>query len=172
MGSGKESVSGIEAEECTMTFTTIYIHTYSTSDGHKPSLRERLEMRKTCGPYRFTPTVPGQARGFYQAANGLHVGDGTFNLRLEKANEHLTGRLSRIDGYYCDSEAMGDTLQPIVARLNHGYGFLAGWTMGNGMCGSIEMDVWATAEEAARRAHDLAEYDAEEAQRQELVEQE
>ena len=83
-------------------------------------------------------------------------------LRLEEANQHLSySRLSNINGYYCDMDGDGDTLQPIIARLPHGRGFLAGWTMGEGMCASLDGHIWTDEEEAARAAHDLAEHDAE-----------
>lgn len=142
-------------------FTTIYIHTYQTRDGHKPSLRERLEMRKTCGPYQWTPTTPGKGRGFYSSSrNQLEMGDATFRLRLELANDHLRGRLARTNGYYCDLD--GDTtLTPVIARLPHGRGFLAGWTMGAGTCGALDAYVYSDVRDAAGAAHQMAENDAE-----------
>jgi hypothetical protein len=125
-------------------------------------LRKRLESREYVGPYYFEPAKPGTGRGFYQASRGLACGDGTFSLRLEWANDHLSGsRLSNIDGYFCDPDGDGDTLKPIVARLPHGRGFLAGWTMGNGMAASMDATIWETIEDAARAAHDLADHDAE-----------
>jgi hypothetical protein len=101
-------------------------------------------------------------RGFYQASDGLRCdpNGSTFDLRLESANDHLSGRLSHTDGYYCDS-FQGDTLQPIIARLPHGRGFLAGWTMGRGMCASIDADIYRDAESAAFAAHSKADSDAE-----------
>lgn len=127
-------------------------------------LRERKEARKHCGPYQWTPTQPGGGRGFYQSSKGLYCdrSGSIFSLRLSYANEHLTyhSRLSRIEGYYCDEH--GDqTLSPIIARLPHGRGYLAGWTMGAGMCASIDLTIWADEREAAIAAHNLAEMDAE-----------
>ena len=127
-------------------------------------LAKRLEARKFTGPYKWRPTnAPCEGRGFYQASSGLRMDPrgSTFDLRLEDANDHLRGaRLAMINGYYCD-DFQSDTLQPIIARLPHGRGFLAGWTMGAGMCASLETYVWESAEEAARAAHDEAERAAE-----------
>lgn len=148
----------------------IYIHTFGTT---RPSLRRRLEMRKCCGPYQWTPSEPGKGRGFYQSNEGeLMTGDSTFRLRLYWANSFLNGpgRAGDIDGYYCDADMDGDTLKPIVARLNHGRGYLAGWTMGAGMCASIDADIYGTPEDAARAAHDLAERDAERNREQNEIE--
>lgn len=123
-------------------------------------LRKRLESREHVGPYYFEPAKPGTGRGFYQASRGLACGDSTFSLRLEWANDHLRGsRIAHINGYYCD-DYQDTTLTPIIARLPHSRGFLAGWTMGNNMAASINATIWETAEDAARAAHDLAESDA------------
>lgn len=139
----------------------------------KRPMQERLKAREHVGPYYWTPAAPGGGRGFYQASKGLACdrSGSTFDLRLEVANDHLgDSRLRWIDGYYCD-RFESDTLQPIIARLPRGRGFLAGWTMGAGMCACVELDVYATVEEAARAAHDLAERDAEKQRESEEVEE-
>ena len=130
-------------------------------DFRKP-LRERLARRAYTGPYYWTPTVPGKGRGFYQSQYGLACDQSgsTFDLRLDEANSFLgDSRLRFIRGYHCDQ--YGDsTLRPIIARLPHGRGFLAGWTMGAGMAACIDPYIYEDAEDAARAAHDLAEHDA------------
>lgn len=129
----------------------------------KKPLRERLEQRKHTSPYYWSPATPGGERGFYQASRylGMDRAGSTFELRLEDANEHLGhSRLAQITGYYTDDDC-NETLKPIVARLPHSRGFLAGWTMGAGMCASLELDVYETIEDAARVAHSVAEYAAE-----------
>ena len=140
-----------------MIFQEVILHDFT-----KP-LAKRAADRKFCGPYRWTPSEPGKGRGFYMASKGLACarhGAG-FDLRLELANDHL-GQ-SRVDGYYCDRDCDGDMLQPIIARLAHGRGFLAGWTMGAGMCAAMDTDcIYNDAESAAYAAHSKAEYDAEE----------
>lgn len=119
-------------------------------------------MRKCCGPYMWTPAQAGidKGRGFYQSSNSLSCGDSTFDLRLELANDHLQGRVSHIRGYYADS-FQDQTVIPIVARLPHGRGFLAGYTYGPGMCAAIDFDIWDNIEDCARDAHRIAEMQAE-----------
>lgn len=121
----------------------------------------RRDMRRTCGPYKWTPSTPGTGRGFYQAgARGLEVGDSTFSLRLEWADDFLS--YSRLKGttYYCDEDGFC-SMRPIIARLPSGRGFLAGWTMGQGMAACVDSTIYAEPEDAARAAHSLAESDAE-----------
>lgn len=129
-------------------------------------LSQRVQSRRICGPYSWRPTkAPNVGRGFYQAGDGLACDPrgSTFDLRLEPANEHLPSysRAGRILGYWCDQEGYGDTYKPIIARLPRGRGFLAGWTMGEGMCAALDSHIWPDAREAALAAHDLAETDAE-----------
>lgn len=122
-------------------------------------LRQRLESRKYCGPYRWTPTqAPSSGRGFYQATRALEMdcSGSTLNLRLVEVPPTHRG----ITGYYAD-EFGNQIITPIVARLPHGRGFLAGWTMGRGMCASLETTIWADFDEACRAAHDEAEHAAE-----------
>ena len=131
--------------------------------------RKPLANRKrtVTGPYRWRPTPAGSGRGFYmQDANGGALecaphGSG-FRLRIYPANDFLSGytRLARINGYFID-EFENETLQPIIAKLPHGRGYLAGWTMGEGMLSSLEPDLHDSAEEAAMAAHDGAERAAE-----------
>ena len=135
-----------------------------TVHNFRKPLRQRFNDRQYVGPYYWSPSEPHKGRGFYQASKGLYCDEAgsTFDLRLELANDHLGhGRHSYVRGYYCD-EGCSDTLRPIIARLPHGRGFLAGWTMGAGMCAAIERAVYPDAESAAYAAHSLAEYEAEE----------
>ncbi len=131
---------------------------------YRRPLAARREARKHVGPYRWRPAKPGTGRGFYQASGGLYMDrhGSPLYLRIEEANDHLRGsRLSQTTGYYADPFGDGDTLQPIIARLPHGRGFLAGWTMGRGMCAALGGHIWSDPEEAARAAHDMADRDAE-----------
>lgn len=137
-------------------FREIFLHNFS-----RP-LKARAESRKYCGPYRWRPSEPGKGRGFYSSRDPLIMGDAPLSLRLEWANDHLRGsRLSFTSGYYCDPDGMGDTLQPVIARLPRGRGFLAGWTMGGNMCGSLDSCIYSDETEAAYSAHSMAESDAE-----------
>ncbi len=130
------------------------VHNFS-----KP-MAARLKSREYVGPYYWSPAKPGGGRGFYQHSKYLACGDSIFDLRLEDANDHLGhSRLAHINGYYCDP-FQESTIQPIIARLPRGRGFLAGWTMGRGMLGNIDLHVYDTPEDAARAAHNMAEHDA------------
>lgn len=137
-------------------FERITLHDYS-----RPMVA-RAKSRKSAGPYVWTPSKAGQGRGFYSGQDCQTAAHGAgFRLRLEAANDHLSGRMSGTIGYFCDVDESGDSLMPIVARLPGGRGFLAGWTMGAGMCGALGPDVWPDAVGAANEAHRMAERDAE-----------
>jgi hypothetical protein len=144
-----------------MLFTDIVMINYS-----RP-MQERAKARKVVGPYHWTPQQsPSKGFGFYQASRGMAMDrhGSIADLRIETANDHLEdhgyGSLSQINGYYTD-EYCDQTLVPIIARLPRSRGFLAGWTMGAGMCASLDATIYATAEDAARAAHSEAEYTAE-----------
>src|SRR5688500_4737788 len=139
-------------------FKRIYLHNFS-----RP-LRERAESRKCCGPYQWTPVQqqPGQGRGFYLHSKRYEMGDGPLQLRIRPANDALPShyRLAQITGYYTDDFHDG-TLQPLVARLSRGRGFLAGWTMGHGMSSCVDGHIYGDEVSAAIVAHSMAERDAE-----------
>lgn len=130
-------------------------------DWRKP-LAERKASRKYCGPYQWTPAKPGTGRGFYQACKGLQMdrAGSSFDLRLIEADELLPFSGRRPTAYWCD-EYGHDKLTPIVARLPRGRGFLAGWTMGNGMCASLDATIYTDEMDAAYAAHSEAESAAE-----------
>lgn len=146
-----------------MIFDLIFIHTFQ-KQGRPATLRERLDMRKTCGPYQWRPSEPGVGRSFYQSSRGLSCGDSTFDLRLSLANDVLFAAGERRDlqqttGYYTSSDC-SDTMQPIIARLNHARGYLAGWTLGRGMLATLGGEIYDTAAEAAAAAHVEADHAA------------
>lgn len=127
-------------------------------------LAERKKSRRHVGPYRWNPTAPGKGRGFYCGNDETEMDShgSTIRLRLAMANDHLQHfRLSYTRGYFCDQEGDGETLKPIIAILPRSRGFLAGWSMGAGMCAALDSYIWPTAQDAARAAHDMAERDAE-----------
>jgi hypothetical protein len=139
-------------------------HRITVRNYRKP-VRERHHAH--AGPYYWTV---GDSReiskgvGFYLASRTMAVDahGSSFALRLSDANEHLTGRLADTSGYFTDEQGDSETLKPIVARLPRSRGFLAGWTMGNGMASTLDTTtIHETAEDAARAAHYMAESDAE-----------
>ena len=140
-------------------------------------LAERAKRRKVVGPYRIQPRDPKlcDSIGFYMSDGYMRIADhgAGINLRLWSANDFLGySRLSQITGYYCDADGEGDTLQPIIARLPNNRGFLAGWTMGAGMCASLGRDIYPNEVDAAIAAHGKAEYDAELSREREEEEEE
>lgn len=135
-------------------------------------LKARAAARKMVGPYRWRPAGPHRGAhpgvGFYSATGDMLKMDShgsSLRLRLEDANAHISGRLSHTSGYFCDADGHGDTLKPIIARLPRGRGFLAGWTMGEGMCATLDGHIYADEHDAALAAHGEAE-SAAEAQRE------
>jgi hypothetical protein len=128
-------------------------------DYSKPLAKRK---RKHAGPYRWTPQQrkPGTrhpGRAFYQHSRYMAVDShgSTFDLRLDYANTHApvnwrrSGTFSNPDGNY--------EYVAIIARLPSGRGFLAGWTMGNGMLASLDGTIYETIEDAASAAYDEAE---------------
>lgn len=131
---------------------------------HNLAIPLAQRKRKLTGPYIWTSTPPMSGRGFYlkssQNDDDLECathGAG-FRLRIDHANEHLSGCLSHTTGY--GSDDMLDTYKPIVLRLPRGRGFLAGWTTGPGMYAEMDPHIYAEACSAAHAAHSIAEYGA------------
>lgn len=125
---------------------------------------QRLASRKHCGPYKWSPRDPklSDGIGFYSGRTVYRMDDhgSVLDLRIDLANNLLPySRLTQINGYYCDDNC-DQTMVPIVARLPRGRGFLAGWTMGAGMCASLSTVIYTDAGDAARAAHNDAEYAA------------
>lgn len=115
-------------------------------------LRERAASRKHVGPYHWAPSKPGAGRGFY-----MESGPGD----LECARHGSGFRLRVIEGERSFGfNGFGEDYQPIVLRLPRGRGFLAGATMGAGMCAHFEPELYADAREAMRAAEDEAERSA------------
>jgi hypothetical protein len=127
----------------------------------------------SCGPYTWAPapaSVRREGWSTYTDADETMTG---FRLRYEDANQHLSrySRTSNITGYWTDKHGDGDTIKPVVFRLPRGRGFLAGWTMGAGMCASLDAGIFEDAEQAAYAAHSAAEYAAEQEREREQDEE-
>lgn len=120
---------------------------------HSRTLAERREARRFCGPYTWRPSRAGSGRGFYMGRDGVSCDPrgSTFRLRLEEVPANRRGVRA-----YCAGPD-GDPFMPIIARLPHGRGYLAGWTLGGGMCAELEPELHADEQEAHRAAHDAAE---------------
>lgn len=70
---------------------------------------------------------------------------------------------SRIDhrGWYSDEYGDGDKIRGLVFRLPHNRGFLAGWSMGESMCGEVDYTIYDDEIQAARNADTMAQHVAE-----------
>ena len=126
-----------------------------------------LAKRKGHSPYYWCPSPSAKGGiGFYsssQDALAMDRAGSPVNLRLEWANDHIEHSwTARTIGYHASPYGDGDTIQPIIARLpvaeaSRGRGFLAGWTMGAGMCGTLEPEIYSEERDAAYVAHSIAE---------------
>lgn len=64
-------------------------------------------------------------------------------------------------GWFCDSDGQGDKIRGLVMRLPNGRGFLAGWSMGEGMASAVDLATCPDAISAALVADDMAQQTAE-----------
>ncbi len=116
------------------------------------SLKTRIERAKNpvCGPYYHSPKpISGKhaGKGFYLDSDGQPFT--RWQWADDVVNLHHTG-------WFCD-EFQDTKLRGIVARLPHGRGFLAGWSMGEGMASEIDGYIYADEADAARVADNMAE---------------
>ena len=108
----------------------------------KRAMVAKRELRKVCGGYYHAPT-PNQVSGWGFYDVGWDDGS-NFNLRLIRGGAFTN--------WQTDTEVF-----PIVARLNHGRGYLAGWTMGEHMCAELDSRIFDDEDDAMRAARDMAE---------------
>lgn len=110
---------------------------------------QRLQDRRFTGPYHFI--VGDQVSlGFHLDDNGNMGRGSAADLRLVPASEYYPAMTT----YAIDD---GSTeIQPMVALLPHGRGYLAAWSMGTNMAGGMEPEIYETAYDAASAAQDLA----------------
>lgn len=123
------------------------------------TMQKRLRDRKStfgCGDYYHAPKpISGHSNGmgFYLDSDGQPFGRWMYCDDVNGANIHHTG-------WFCD-EFQDSKIRGIVARLPHGRGFLAGWTMGESMASEVDAYVYDDEVDAARAADSLAEQAAE-----------
>lgn len=141
----------------------------------KGSKAKRLKAAKNpvCGPCYHAPK-PGGGKGvsFYLES------EGSLALRWQWADEVSGVRIGHT-GWYSDEHGDSEKIRGLVFRLPKSRGFLAGWSMGEGMASALECDIYETEREAARAADSLAEnvadrereYQAEEEAKREAEEQ-
>lgn len=121
--------------------------------------------KRVAGPYTQGDPAPltgkDDGRMFYlDEAEGM---DGDFQpgLRWTWADEvEGVGRSIDHTGWWADDHE-SDKIRGMVFRLNHGRGFIAGWSMGAGMIGNVEYDIYDEERTAAYAADRMAERAAE-----------
>jgi len=118
------------------------------------SLADRFKNRHSrglTGVYYHAPTPDGaKGRGFYLDSDGMP------GLRWQWADE-CEGAHIHHTGWHCD-EFGYETIRGIVMRLPKGRGFLAGWSMGEGMASTIDYSpIFDNAADAAACADSMAE---------------
>lgn len=125
-------------------------------------LKRAVARRAACtGDYYHAPTpnkkTVDAGCGFYLSSK-----DGQpFDLRWIWCDE-VAGTCIRHTGWFIDDYGQDETIRGIVFRLPHALGFLAGWSMGEGMASSVEYYVYDDEVAAAHAADSLAENAAEE----------
>lgn len=80
-------------------------------------------------------------------------------------------RSIRHTGWYTDEDGAADKIRGIVMRLPRSRGFLAGWSMGEGMASEIDRSIYDDELSAAMAADDCARYAAERQREYEASEQ-
>lgn len=116
---------------------------------------DRKPGRVMCGDYYHAPTPDGaKGRGFYLDSEGMP------GLRWQWADETEGAGIGHT-GWFCD-DIESETIRGVVFRLPRGRGFLAGWSMGEGMASSVDYSpIFDNAADAAACADSMAESAAE-----------
>lgn len=116
--------------------------------------KKRIQYHKkpVCGPcyHAPKPSEAGKGKGFY-----LGEKPGLFSLRWQYCDEVEGTRINHT-GWWAD-EYQDQKIRGLVFRLPRSRGFLAGWTMGEGMASTVECDIYDTEREAAYAADSMAE---------------
>ena len=125
------------------------------------NLARRLERyrRPITGDYYHAPkpVQPSAGIGFYLGS------DSPICLRWQWCD--TVARSIRHTGWYTDEYGYSEKIRGLVFRLPRSRGFLAGWSMGEGMASSLECYIYDDATSAALASDIMAEQAAE-AQRQ------
>lgn len=135
--------------------------------------RIERHTKPATGPYYHAPKPASRGNGlaFYLAS------DFAPGLRWQWADDVC--RSISHTGWFTDEFGDSETIRGIVCRLPKSRGFLAGWSMGEGMASELDATVYDDEEDAARAADSMAEsaaehqreYEAEERERLECEEE-
>lgn len=127
----------------------------------KPLATRLMEYKqrkpKTCGPYMAAPPVNAKGAFFYLESDFMP------GLRWQWCDEvgDGFGPVIKHQGWFCDD--FGDqVIRGLIMRLPGERGFLAGWSMGEGMASELDTgSIYADEISAAYAADSIAEYIAE-----------
>lgn len=142
-------------------------HVASLPSGGRDARDARARLSTKRGPksYQYSNGTcyyhaPKPIKGGAHPGKGFYLSEsaGPFQLRWAWADEVLPS--IRHTGWFCD-EHQCDKIRGLVMRLPRGRGFLAGWSMGEGMASAIDGWVHDDIEDAARAADSMAEEVAE-----------
>lgn len=123
------------------------------------SLKERFMVwknsgkRRVAGPYHFRSEADSESFSFYLDSDFAPALNWVYCDETNEADiKHM--------GWYCDDFEQ-DTIRGIVLTLPNRRGYLAGWTMGEGMITIVERETISDLESACYNADSLAEEAAE-----------
>jgi hypothetical protein len=119
----------------------------------KPAPRKAFTLSTA---YYTAPRPEGAGKG----GSGYLESDFALGLRWQWADKVEGVRLEHT-GWYTSDDYTGETIRGVVWRLPHARGFLAGWSMGEGMATTWEPDIYPDESGAARAADSIAERVAE-----------
>ena len=127
------------------------------------SFKKRHERMRhpVTGSYYHAPKPGSTGQGFYLDSDGMP------DLRWQWADDvasHI-----RHTGWFADEYGDGDKIRGIVFRLPNNRGFLAGWSMGEGMASTLEYYIYDDATDAAFAADTMAQNAAENAREEEAA---
>lgn len=123
----------------------------------KGSMSKRLDRARNsiCGPYYHypNPDKAGSGCGFYLQSDGMP------GLRWQWADDCC--RSIEHTGWYTDPHGDREKIRGIVFRLPRSRGFLAGWSMGEGMASTMDSTIYPDERSAALAADSMAQHAAE-----------
>ena len=115
-------------------------------------LKKNRGKNRVCGPYHTTRrliTGPHPGKTFYLES------DFAPGLRWQWC-DYVTNRINHT-GWFTDEYGDGDKIRGIVFRLPRSRGFLAGWSMGEGMITELDCTIYGDETAAAYAADSMAE---------------
>lgn len=124
----------------------------------KGDFKKRIERHTNTvtGDYYHAPkpVTKSSSIGFYLDSDGMP------SLRWKWCDK-VDYATIRHTGWFTDEFGDSEKIRGIVLRLPNNRGFLAGWSMGEGMASTVDCDIISDEVDAAYQADSMAERDAE-----------